>query len=171
MQELLGGWLQPTQGEKETLLRQGTRDLARLADQAICWRDDNTLQIRLYEELPRWQREWSTEAKTFWPTYLWSSNPWIREANGGMLTAKIYNRIRVCTLPELHIQRIGLAAYTLRIPLTRLRQPPNLHYHYHWKVLDTKLVQGVPEGTDGTDGGYFILKPEPNGVHWAIQQA
>ncbi|EGZ18194.1 hypothetical protein PHYSODRAFT_420838, partial [Phytophthora sojae] len=48
----------------------------------------------------------------------WSSNPWIREANGGMLTAKKYNRTRVCTLQELHIQRIGLAAYTLRISLT-----------------------------------------------------
>ncbi|EGZ06523.1 hypothetical protein PHYSODRAFT_403313, partial [Phytophthora sojae] len=52
----------------------------------------------------------------FWPTFLWSDNPWLREVGGAVLTRKKYHRIRVCALAELHIQRTGVASYSIAIP-------------------------------------------------------
>lgn len=79
LQQLLGGWLRP--GPQDHARHNEVVDrLAELAEQAICWRTDNTLEVHLYA-LPVWKSDWTPEERAFWPTYLWCDNPWIRDAN------------------------------------------------------------------------------------------
>ena len=56
------------------------------------------------------------EIRSFWSTFNWSENPWIRDHSGNMLARSVYNRIAACTLDQLSLTRTGPTEYVLTIP-------------------------------------------------------
>ena len=57
------------------------------------------------------------EIQQFWATFIWIENPWIRDQGSYMLARTEYNRIKDCTLKQLHVSRTGPAEFVLRIPV------------------------------------------------------
>ena len=44
----------------------------------------------------------------FWFTYAWTDHPWILDRQGDFLTARKLNRIQLCVIVELEVQRVGV---------------------------------------------------------------
>jgi hypothetical protein len=84
--------------------------------ESISWAVTEYWLLELPRELPLPRLEMKPEEERFWPTYVWSNNPWIVDREGEVLSPAKYAKIKVCTLHELHIKRTGATTYSMKIP-------------------------------------------------------
>ncbi|KAE9265880.1 hypothetical protein PR003_g32316, partial [Phytophthora rubi] len=115
LQQLIGGWLAP-QEYSEDSQRGWKEKLRTLADAATSTTENGIWTVTTQHSLPEPAHRWSPEEEAFWPTYRWNDNPAIVDETGKMLTCNKYDRIKACTLEELHIQRIEASKYAMTIP-------------------------------------------------------
>lgn len=111
--------------------------------------------------------------QSFWHTFVWSANPWIRDQSGRMLTRPAYDRIAVCTLARMGITRTGPAEYVITIP--RPTHPPRSHSMAKLRRWVTALLLSSPDIPIGSIQGTHIplrLRHAPTGMApyaWSYQ--
>uniref|UniRef100_M4BM98 RxLR effector candidate protein n=1 Tax=Hyaloperonospora arabidopsidis (strain Emoy2) TaxID=559515 RepID=M4BM98_HYAAE len=92
LQRTLGNWLSPTPDQLHQLTKWVATHSAGLLDGAVSWWDGDEFVISYsakFPDLSMGAGDMPAEIRSFWATFNWSENPWIRDQSGNMLAKPI----------------------------------------------------------------------------------
>ena len=121
----ISAWIAPGLDDRAVIKQHREISLKRLVTHVVATRSDQELLLQYYEDIPTLTHLYTQEHKDFWATYRWDENPWIVDDKGRMLSTREYSLLQACTLAELHIRRVSLLDYSIRLPSTGLTTLPH----------------------------------------------
>lgn len=115
IQQLLVEWVAPPAADEGTSVSM-MNTLKILETGSVSWATEDEWIIALPSRQTWKPRQQDKEHATFWSTYSWEGNPWIRDTTVNMRKRNKLTRIRPCRLEELQIRRTAVNRYTMIIP-------------------------------------------------------
>ena len=107
LQRTIGNWLAPTPDQLHQLTKWVATHSAGLLDWAVSWWDGDEFIISYSAKFPDRSMgagDIPVEIRSFWATFNWSDDPWIRDQSGNMLVKPTFNRIEACPLDQLGLE-------------------------------------------------------------------
>ncbi|OWZ21351.1 LOW QUALITY PROTEIN: RxLR effector protein [Phytophthora megakarya] len=115
---LIGGWVSPGEGQAPVFSRLRQQQMQKAAIEANSWMVEDEWIIAFMEPIQGDVLQLEYEDSAFWPTYGWEDNPWVKDADGNVLTRKKYGNIKQCPMDQLCICRTSKQTYSMVIPWT-----------------------------------------------------